>query len=321
MFRNPQTSNRGSTRRATRYLYAGSAIMALILTLAATTGTASAGYGWPIHLGGTSTPVDQPTQTTAPKPPASSPTPTASAAVQTPTGVQPFLIFYGGYPNNGSSQLAAQVAHSFAGYPIVVFGDAWTFPEFAAKVQADLPDTQFFGYAFCLDRTWQHIQARLQLLHQMHFQGVLLDGIGSGYSSTTAHIQKIVDYAHRMGLRVLIDTWFPDVLNGVQLTSGSDGYLCENWVYSDGQWRIPRGQDIYSQLAALKQRGILIYMIVTMNGANFTPQQAASPVAKTIAAIGGQYISVSGEYYSAQSNAVFPEASLEPLIRAAVAAP
>lgn len=294
--------------------------MALMLTLSATTGTASAGYGsgsGPIHFGEVSVPTAQTTQKGTPAPAAASGTSTVNVTAQTTTGVQPFLIFYGGYPNDGSSQLAAQVAQSFAGYPIVVFGDAWTFPQFAAKVQADLPNTQFFGYAFCLDRTWQHIRARLQLLHQMHFQGVLLDGIGSGYSSTTAHIQKIVDYAHQMGLRVLIDTWFPDTLNSVQLTSGSDGYLCENWVYSDGQWRIPRGQDIYSQLAALKQRGILIYMIVTMNGAQFTPQQAASPVARTIAAIGGQYISVSGEYYSAQSNAVFPEASLDPLIRAA----
>lgn len=251
----------------------------------------------------------------APSTPAAPLTPPAATNTSLPTSVQPFIVFYGGFPSDGSDQLATQVAQSLQGYPIVVYGD-WRTPLFLAKIQADLPNTQFFGYAYCNDRTWQHIQQRLELLHAEHYNGVLLDGMGYGYSASTANMQKIVDFAHQEGLRVLINTWLPSTLAGLTLAPGSDGYLCENWVYSDGQPNT-RGADVYAELAQMKKTGILIYMIVTMNGAGFTPAQAEQPVADTISAIGGQYISVSGEYYSAQSNAIFPASELTPLITGA----
>lgn len=228
--------------------------------------------------------------------------------------VRPFLIFYGGYPDTGTRALARHVADLFRGYPLVVFGDAWTFPDFAKKVQGYLPKTSFYGYADTGHVTFSHVAARLALLESMHFQGVLLDDVGTGLSASSKALQAAVDQAHKDHLGVMLNAWDPADVLPLHLVAGKDGILLENWVFSDGTWHSPRGKSVYAVLRTLERRGLLVFMGVTAKSAPVSPASMTLPVQKTVYWEFGGSIGVSGPYYSADSNSVFPAGALKSIL-------
>lgn len=246
----------------------------------------------------------------------------ALLAVATPASPprlpQPFLIFYGGFPDRGSNALAAKVAASFAGYPIVVFGDAWRFPDFATKVMARLPHTTFYGYDDVGHVTFATAAATLATLKANGMHGVLLDDVGTGLSSRTPALQRVVDRAHSLGLAVLLNAWNPQDVLPLQLRKG-DGILCENWVFSDGSWHTFRGASVYGPLRTLQARGVLVFMIATAARAPVRPTAIAPGVIATLLTEAGNYVSASGPNYSADSNTVFQASALRRIIARAPA--
>ncbi len=233
--------------------------------------------------------------------------------------VQPFLIYYGGVDNNASLSELQPVISEFKDYPIVIFGSAIHFPSAAAKIRSALTKTLLYGYADTNNVTWNHVKSRLDTLSAMKFNGVLFDGVGAGWSADPNNIKQAVRYAHSQNLRVIINDWNPETAMNVGLAPGKDGYSAENWVFSDGQWQNPPlPTSSYDGLHELESQGIKIFMIVTMHGSNFTGRQILDPIKETIKQESGNYISVSGEYYSAQSNAIFPANELRQVIRMAL---
>lgn len=227
---------------------------------------------------------------------------------------KPFLIYYGGFPNDGSNTLAASVARRFEGYPIVVFGDAWAFPHFASKVMHRLPHTTFYGYTDVGHVTYAETLASLRGWHALGMEGVLLDDVGTGLSTSTRRLQRVVDAAHAMGLAVLLNAWDPKDVLPLSLTAGRDGLLCENWVYSDGTWHGYRGPSAYGPLVTLERRGVRVFMIATAAHSPVRADAIAPGVIATILTEAGSYISVSGPNYSADSNTVFPAGGLRAII-------
>lgn len=240
----------------------------------------------------------------------------AANALAASPSVKPFLIYYGGFPSGATVQT---VQAAFSGYPVVIFGTSWETPNLASAIVPAMPNTLFYGYADTgTAATWASVTSTLAQLESYGFQGVLLDDVGSGLSSNPANLQTIVDDAHADHLRVMLNAWDPSDVLALHLIPGYDSELCENWVYSDGNSHTPRRTDVYGQLAQIRQEGLPVFMIVTMGNANFTASDILQPVAKTMAMEGGQYISVSGQYYSAQTDAIFPATSLESVIGSAV---
>jgi|GEM_PF-2221289 len=227
---------------------------------------------------------------------------------------KPFLIYYGGFPNDGSSALASSVARRFHGYPLIVFGDALAFPHFASKVMHRLPHTTFYGYTDVGHVTYAETLASLQGWRVLGMEGVLLDDVGTGLSTSTRRLQRVIDAAHEMGLAVLLNAWDPKDLLPLSLTPGGDGLLCENWVFSDGAWHGYRGPSVYGPLVTLERRGVTVFMIVTAGRAPVLAGAIAPGVIATILTEAGSYVSVSGPNYSADSNAVFPSGELKAII-------
>ncbi|MDE2144980.1 MAG: hypothetical protein KGJ01_03395 [Patescibacteria group bacterium] len=225
--------------------------------------------------------------------------------------VQPFLIYYGGVDNNASASQLNPIISAFKKYPIVIFGSSIHFPSAAGKIRKALPQTILYGYANTDNVTWDHIKQRLELLSSMKFNGVLFDSVGAGWSADPNNVKTAVSYAHSLGLRVIINDWNPDTAMNVGLIPGEDGYSAENWVFSAGEWQShPLPASSYAGLYSLEKQGIKVFMIVTMKNDNFTESQILPPVTKTIEMEKGNYISVSDQYYSAQSDAIFPAGGL-----------
>jgi len=237
-----------------------------------------------------------------------------SAPVAPPKVVRPFLIFYGSYPGRGGRAFAARVARQFSGYAMVVFGDALGEPALARLVHADMPGVPFYGYVDTGKVTMAQVDAGLAGLHRLGFEGVLLDDVGDGLSSRTAPLQAIVDRAHRDGLAVLLNAWDPASVVPLRLEPGRDAILCENWVYADGAWHVPRVDAVWRNLHTLEARGVRVYMIVTGRSAPVVPASVVQPVRQTVWRDYGQYVSVSGPNYSSTTNAVFPARSLDRIL-------
>lgn len=230
--------------------------------------------------------------------------------------VQPLLIYYGSASGSSALTEAAKLARSFRGYPIVIFGVAWRRPVLAEALRADSPHTRFYGYANVGQVSMGHVLRRLKVLASMHFDGVLLDEVGTSLSASTKRLQRIVDAAHRDRLAVLLNAWDPHPVLALHLIPAKDAVLCENWVYADGSWHLPRTASDYSALRTLQARGVRVVMGVTAGGAPVAPSAIAQAVDRTVYTEVGNDVAVSGPYYSATTNAVFPARSLRRLISA-----
>lgn len=243
----------------------------------------------------------------------------AVSAVWAPQGtavkvVRPFLIYYGYLPSQGGRATARRTADLFAGYPIVVFGQGWRSPGIARQVVEDAPHTTFYGYANVGNVSVRHVLGRFRILSSIGFRGVLLDEVGTGLSAHTKQLQALVDAAHRAGLAVLLNAWDPENVLPLHLTPGVDGILCENWVYSDGTWHLPRSSEEYADLRRIAARHVQVFMGVTASRAPVSLKAAASPVLRTVLSVYGDFVGVSGPYYSASSGAVFPAADIRRIL-------
>jgi len=237
------------------------------------------------------------------------------AAVGPGKVVRPFLVYYGGVPDPANQQAARALARRMAGYPVVVLGLAAHDPAFARRVRRLAPRTAFYGYDDTGHVTFAKVFGLLRLFRSLHFQGALLDDIGTGLSTRPGALARIVRTAHRDGLRVLLNAWNPqDVLN-LPLWPGRDAILCENWVYSSGRLAQPRAPATYAALRSLERRGILVFMIATTGG---TPSPAHLPVlglGATARTVFGDYLALSDPVYSADNDAILPAAALRRLLR------
>jgi hypothetical protein len=231
---------------------------------------------------------------------------------------EPMLIYYGGAGSGSLAARAAHLAQGFRGYALVVFGLAWREPALAAAVRADAGYTRFYGYSDVGSVTMAHVLARLRLLSRMRFSGVLLDDVGSGLSGNLAQLQHVVDFAHHVGLAVLLNAWDPRQILGLHLRRGEDAVLCENWVYSDGSWHEPRSAAVFAALRKLQAQGVRVAMGVTAKRSPVSPARIREPVLVTAYTEVGNYVAVSGPYYSAQTDNIFPAGSLKVILRAAV---
>lgn len=228
--------------------------------------------------------------------------------------VRPFLIYYGYLPSQGGRTAARRTADLFAGYPIVVFGQGWRSPAIARQVVKDAPHTTFYGYANVGYVTVRHVLGRFRILSSIGFRGVLLDEVGTGLSAHTKQLQLLVDAAHRAGLAVLLNAWDPESVLPLQLMAGVDGILCENWVYSDGTWHQPRSPEEYADLRRIAARHVRVFMGVTASRAPVSARAAAEPVLRTVLSVYGDFVGVSGPYYSASSGAVFPAGAIRRIL-------
>ena len=236
-----------------------------------------------------------------------------------PTGgrkaIRPFLVYYGGVPQPADMAAARSLARRMRGYPLVVLGLAAHAPAFAAMVRRLMPGTLLYGYADTGHVTLRHVAGRLALFQRLGFQGVLLDDIGTGLSAQPGVLRRVVLMAHRRHLRVLLNAWNPVDLLTLPLQAESDGVLCENWVYSDGHWAVPRDAGAYRALRELQARRLLVFMIVTLAHVPSPARPPAKGVGATARAVFGDYLSLSDALYSADSRAIFPATELRRLLR------
>lgn len=233
-----------------------------------------------------------------------------------PRVVHPFLVYYGGFSRAVGASAARRVANRLRGYPVVVFGWALRRPGLARRLRADLPGTRLYGYVDTGRVRMADVVQGLAGLRRLGFAGVLLDDVGSGLSARRGALQAIVDRAYRDRLRVLLNAWDPAPVAALRLRPRQTAILCENWVFSDGRWHAPRTAAAYATLYDLERRGVAVFMIVTSAHAPVRPQAVAAGVRATVYRELGSYLSVSGPYYSAQSDAVFPARRLRTLLRA-----
>ena len=227
--------------------------------------------------------------------------------------VRPFIVYYGG-PGPGSPARPQALARRLHGYPVVVLGLASAQPTFAAKLVRLMPHTTFYGYADTGHVTFVHVARRLRLLHRVGVQGVLLDEVGTGLSASRANLLRIVLLAQRDGLRVMLNAWDPRDVLSLPLRPRTDGVLCENWVYSGGDW-VQRDAAVYAALRRLQGRHVLVFMIATTRGVPSVAAPPAAGVSATARAVFGNYLSLSDPVYSADNDAIFPAPALGRLLR------
>ncbi len=227
--------------------------------------------------------------------------------------VRPFLVYYGG-PGPESPARPQTLARRLQGYPVVVLGLASAYPAFAAKVVRLMPHTTFYGYADTGHVTFAHVARRLELLHRVGMQGVLLDEIGTGLSASRADLRRIVLLAQRDGLRVMLNAWDPSDVLSLPLRPRTDGVLCENWVYSGGAW-VQRDAAVYAALRRLERRHVLVFMIATTKGVPSPAAPPAAGISATARAVFGNYLSLSDPVYSADNDAIFPASTLRRQLR------
>lgn len=123
-----------------------------------------------------------------------------------------------------------------------------------------------------------------------------------------------IGVTHQMGLYAIINSWEPQAVINTGLTA-NDGYLAENWYASDGKVRtVPTGAAYVQQL---KDNHIPIY--ITATGASrinsVSPKIIKTWIAGSEKVAGGQYIAISDENYSSQTDFIEPAAIIHKLTK------
>jgi hypothetical protein len=233
-----------------------------------------------------------------------------------PPRVRPFLLYYGYVPPGGGGRAASALAARFHGYPLVVFGWALRRARLARRLRADLPRTRLYGYVDTGHVNARAVREELRALGHLGYAGALLDDVGIGLSASPTALQAIVDEAYADHLSVLLNAWSPQVVAALRLRPSATALLCENWVFSRGAWHVSRPAAVYRSLYALERRGVAVFMIVTAASAPVAPRTVSAGIRQTVYEERGQFLALSGPYYSAQSGAIVPAAALRRLLDA-----
>lgn len=225
----------------------------------------------------------------------------------------PLLIFYGWIP--GTKAAFTRMAARMAGYPVVVLGsgDEWPSPgsdrsEAMRMIRTDR-STRYYGYVDLgvtggqPDHPIGDIARALRAWRRMGAKGVLLDCAGPDYGVSRSRLRAAVSLGHQDGLRLLVNAWDPQAVIGAGLRR-SDAWLAENWVMADGRV-VPRDAADWGALPRVRALGVQIWMTAT-DAAPPSRRWVDTWVPRTVAAVGGSAVAVSGPDYSSQSNAIAP---------------
>lgn len=267
----------------------------------------------------------------------STPIPTSIAPMPTPTPpvmrtLRNFAIYYG-YPNSLNSTSNGNlgwdntaVANFFKQYSLVVFGaglEAATHPDHnnTKAITAGLNGTTLvYGYvaigstnSYTVNDLKQKIDAWKNLIGA---NGILIDEFGFDFrlagatdADVRARQKEIVDYAHSLGLNVIVNAWDPDDVftkeSGNPLSwSPGDKYLFESYIFSSAtrQTFAQYRTKVAKLQAAHSQTSVEIYTVSTTLAANSAFQQTDFDfMAASAAADGFHGVSWGTENFSASS--------------------
>lgn len=235
--------------------------------------------------------------------------------------IKPFLIYYGGLPVHKSH--LRQFVHRIDGYSVVVLGTGLDHPAaMRAIIQLEKKNhksTRFYGYISIGvthgggNKSYNEVKRGLESWKKGGAYGILFDTAGPDFGVTKTRLRTMVQIAHSEGLSVLINSWYPEAVLGVGLTK-FDGYLAENWYMSDGRIRsTPPGA---SYIRQVRRSGIPVYMTAT--GAT-TITSLHQPTLQnwilgTHRIARGQYIAISDENYSADTDYILPSTTIKHIL-------
>lgn len=236
--------------------------------------------------------------------------------------VKPFLVYYGELPTTIRDVPA--FVKRLQGYPVVIIGDGLSSPIIASDIirlgHRTPHPIRFYGY-ISIGVTHQagnysvkQVQSLLLHWKKIGVYGILYDTAGPDFGVSHQRLMKLIQLAHRIGLYVIVNSWFPQAVMNVGLTA-NDGYLAENWYVSSGEIRsIPEGVTYVKQL---RDHGIPIYMTATGGNRIDTIHQAEirAWIAGSKKVAGGQYIDISDENYSADTDYIEPATIIHKLIQ------
>lgn len=231
--------------------------------------------------------------------------------------IRPFLIYYGGLPR--SHTRLQQFEQRLSGYPVVVLGTGLDEQKSAERIIAwghGRPHPmRFYGYISIGithnggDLPVRGVNRRLQEWKAIGADGVLYDTAGPDYGVSQTRLATLVKLAHQLGMTVIVNAWSPSAVLHAGLTK-RDGYLAENWYASDGTIRsIPNGAKDIQRVIDV---GIPVYMTATGGASvqSLPPAMVKSWIAGTSHVARGTYLSISDEYYSAQTDYTEPASAI-----------
>ncbi len=236
--------------------------------------------------------------------------------------VQPFLIYYGGIPTQ-NKQITTFV-DQLTGYPIVILGDGLSDSAPSSSIirlaKKSSPNIAFFGY-ISIGVTHQagnlsvnEVKSLLKQWKQIGASGVLYDTAGPDFGVSYKRLSQLVALAHQYGMRIIVNSWYPQAVLHVGLTR-HDGYLAENWYVAEGHVRSqPVGA---SYISLIKQEGIPIFMTATggshIQSLSLPTIKAWVKGSKKVAQ--GNYIAISDQYYSSDTDYIESAKTLKNIIR------
>lgn len=230
--------------------------------------------------------------------------------------VSPFLIYYGGLPSQSQAPVFEKKLN---GYPVVLLGTGLDSPAVAKSIirmgKKGPHPIRFYGYISigithqAGNHSTRQVQSLLHSWRQIGVYGVLYDTAGPDFGVSQQRLTKLVKLAHKSGLYVIVNSWYPQAVMHVGLTT-NDGYLAENWYASAGDIRSTPAGTAY--VAQLKNQHIPIYMTGTgkQNIRSLNQSVLKAWIAGSKRVAGGQYIAISDENYSADTDYVEPASAL-----------
>lgn len=234
--------------------------------------------------------------------------------------LRPFAVYYG-WPSfvNGADGDVEKAVTAFNGYDPVVFGDdtaTQAGDPLAAPIMTGIAARGAAPYGYISigvshgepNHSPGELRTRLESWCRLGAQGALLDCAGRDYGVSRARFNSVAQYAHSLGLWVLANAWDPDdILAGSSTLGPGDGYMGENDVLSDGEFRSPATyQPKLAKMTSYKTSlGISLYETAT----SADLRQANALAGQVLAALSGHWVDalqITDPMYSALDNILIP---------------
>ena len=203
------------------------------------------------------------------------------------------LAIYYGIPSliNGSNGNIERAARDFARFDVVVFGDGLQFEQaqpgrpsagpiehqrtslIVRRLAALHPSLSVFGYVPLgagVHLSPAEINDSVGRWSAMGVRGIFFDEAGFDFNVTRERQNDAIDAAHREGLRVFMNAFNPDDLEGSHL-EGGDLMLLESFVVRNDVLEEPAAWFERAQRAAAISRrtGIEVWTVTTSEGQEF----------------------------------------------------